>query len=847
MLDYFQEALNNIQSINWSFAGDKRSGGNVQRNDLDKNLIEIKRKNGDSSKTTCFLRYQKRLPNHGKLKCGLAFNVEHKKDNLKILPIQHGKLCIFFPADKEHTGFRFHINGPYASSIDRASIKYEDEDNVEIIATTAGLLVDGLKDIKKRGLLGLDVLEILPNGDDEVNDFFTFVWFRLVQSFKTEPLVPTRDGSYCSANELVYGPKIMSDLFSNQQMSFLSGYEGKKWAIGAIKNSRAHKFLSSLEIPTWDEDSLVSEMDSFFGKNHYYWLGKDKRPEGNKWISAQDDWWIVEFYLLLRRILKKNDSEHKSAGWKIIRTDKGHFFGNQVYFIQDDSEKDYELPIIKNALLDNLRSERRNNLKSFFIWSGAREIGEKQAIESILSKHYNLPPGKVVIAKSTHIRHMRQFVKWFREAKDIALFEGFSILRTNDPDDEACYKPSTLFLDEPFLKTSLSYLFENQGSPLHQKKWSLWSEYKTIKGFVEFVGALGVLKSIEIMRTNASRRDQKGRRHGGLLELYFERWSSYKVDEDYDIEGLDDLLKKPDIKVSQLIWKTMSNARESFLKARFRPNKSSQIRTAPSTLVEQLKNNAWLPTKNGEFRKPKDMSKKLLAKGFDFNDVTGWLDEIGFGEKEQAESQQEKEKLAKLKSLGLSKKVYEMAMKMKDDPDLLVEFQEALEKKANKADFPERPSTDPTRRAKKAKESVDGAPDVEREEKKRMVRTSASNIDKRSYLIEKYSNDDGQMVCQICKDEMPFRKRDNEYYFEAVEALKGGSKEHASNFLALCPVCAAKFKEWIKKHDDSAKLFAERVLDEDGLDVSIDMCDKPYTVSFVEQHRIDLHAYLADS
>jgi hypothetical protein len=44
------------------------------------------------------------------------------------------------------------------------------------------------------------------------------------------------------------------------------------------------------------------------------------------------------------------------------------------------------------------------------------------------------------------------------------------------------------------------------------------------------------------------------------------------------------------------------------------------------------------------------------------------------------------------------------------------------------------------------------------------------------------------------------KKRDGEYYSEAVEALSKDyyGKEHEAQFLALCPLCAAMYKELVK-------------------------------------------------
>ena len=53
---------------------------------------------------------------------------------------------------------------------------------------------------------------------------------------------------------------------------------------------------------------------------------------------------------------------------------------------------------------------------------------------------------------------------------------------------------------------------------------------------------------------------------------------------------------------------------------------------------------------------------------------------------------------------------------------------------------------------------------------------------------------------------MPFKKRDGQYYFEAVEALNTLSQELLPLHLALCPVCAAKYKEFVKRDEAALQL-----------------------------------------
>lgn len=105
-------------------------------------------------------------------------------------------------------------------------------------------------------------------------------------------------------------------------------------------------------------------------------------------------------------------------------------------------------------------------------------------------------------------------------------------------------------------------------------------------------------------------------------------------------------------------------------------------------------------------------------------------------------------------------------------------------------------------------------------------------------------NSSGQMVCQICKKEMPFKKRDGQYYFEAVEALNTLPAEHHALFLALCPVCAAKYKEFIKRDADAHERVRGAVAAATEPVIPLTLGSEAATLRFVDSHFIDLQAVL---
>ena len=130
--------------------------------------------------------------------------------------------------------------------------------------------------------------------------------------------------------------------------------------------------------------------------------------------------------------------------------------------------------------------------------------------------------------------------------------------------------------------------------------------------------------------------------------------------------------------------------------------------------------------------------------------------------------------------------------------------------------------------------------------------------DHRTLLREWYTNDSGEMICQICKEEMPFKKTDGEYYFEAIEALtirfkndelseNHFPKEYEAQYLALCPECAARYDYFARTAQGSIELMKklrDQLVNLDGLEVPVCLGELETSIRFVETHLHDLKAAL---
>jgi hypothetical protein len=329
---------------------------------------------------------------------------------------------------------------------------------------------------------------------------------------------------------------------------------------------------------------------------------------------------------------------------------------------------------------------------------------------------------------------------------------------------------------------------------------------------------------------------------------YYARHTYTKIDDDYSIDHLDDLLSRKNINISKLIWTTLRRADPIVLTARFRPNQQYTTRTAPSLLVCTLKKYDWIPDRNDVFHTPAKITRSVLPDGFIYDDRNGWLSAIGFSSEALEIVKENEEKQKHAQALGIKNlETIEIIREIEENRDLLFKVRSVIDSERKAVLFPIRESQNPERREHKIAEDIQGAPDKIYEPRERSIRISLpSKQDKETFLRESYTNSDDQMVCQICKKEMPFRKRDGRYYFEAVEVLSDQDKEHEALYLALCPLCAAMYKEFVKRDANSMSSLKESIITAEEPEIPICLGQLQTTIRFVETHFLDLRTILKE-
>src|SRR3989441_5324397 len=126
--------LSHLRSIRWQV--DQSPSGEVRRSQHSVNHFEVLKQSGGQTKISShFLKLEQPVEGLEKQRIAVAFaldflpNVERLDatrpldKQMRIVPAAPGRVAVFFPAEKETSGLRFHLHGPFVPELSRASIK----------------------------------------------------------------------------------------------------------------------------------------------------------------------------------------------------------------------------------------------------------------------------------------------------------------------------------------------------------------------------------------------------------------------------------------------------------------------------------------------------------------------------------------------------------------------------------------------------------------------------------------------------------------------------------------------------------------------------------------------------
>ncbi len=743
----------------------------------------------------------------------LGFKIE----NNQIVRAEQTPLAVYFPTSKE-TPFGFCIQGPYHTTPARDNVKENDAWNKQLISETAELIKSAMRAIKQQGLLTVSFLEAIRprEGGDGM---FEPIAASIQQAFLDEALLPTELGGFVAArNARLARGKELVDLLTSAQLTQLYGASDTlHWLPTKITENKTRllfeyltKQLSVKEIEARDFAVLLDE----------------------GFLNNQPDQWFIEFYEYLDP-LKALWGKGKPLRTKpILRLEDGNLLSpykknddtHPLAFLPPDAETDF--PIVKRTFAQD------DKARSFLESLGLKEPNIcDEVVERILPKY----DGVKEIPREEHRRDLGMIAKALcddssrgqQKVKEGA--QNARLLRAVDlKGDERFKTPQEVYHDtdalrQYFVEGADVWFLHKSYYENHEIEDELWQE----------LGIARLPRKVSLNEDSLLRKDPAKRAKD-------KPWTY----ANYDMHGLAEFLNAMQDasgreKLSDLLWEFLRQHLqanhcffEGLQKWFYHGERSEDF---PSTILYRLKTNPWLPDTDGTLVKPKEIAVDELPETY--HNAKVLIDKLGI-------------KPSSIHQLELE--AAEMLKIRVEDAQFIAAHRPEYEKlKASlaKLEFPSNPVNDPVRRTMKIKTLAAKASIKTYEKSERSVRSSEPDETKTS-LRSQYTNNDNQMICQLCHQEMPFRQPDDLHYFEKRELLLEFSlKEESAKYVALCPVCAAKYDVFIK-HDDDINSQLKEAISEPGSDndaFPLQVGTESAVLRFVETHIFDLRLLIAES
>ena len=811
-----------------------------------------------SSKWLCITGEKTVRMGKQKWSTSVAFKIGiNKKTGVEqIVPVPNGgKTFVYFPAEKEHSGLRFHLHAPFSTTVARDSIVDSDE-NKTLLANAAETLIEAIKVIKEQHLLDVYFLGVLPNKKDQLSGFYQPILDELIDAFKVNAFLPGRNGDFLMSDEALTGPADIANALDSEIASLILKRK-VQWAASCLRNSPEDLFIQSLSINIIGYTDFLNAFDNTFTR-----VGLEQ------FLYDKDDSWMRKFYLLCYEAinaLNPSGGEYEKIKWcKFIRC-SGNIVTSaldpNIYYCPPGTRPlSKKTTVIKQTILYQKGEKNHNSDKLQVLFQDYLKIktyGIGVELDRILQEYADKTS---IIPGDEYFDHIKAFSAYHKDHSDMDhSFQTIPLFIAEEPGKKRhkllCAKE--LALGNKYVKSG-NYIAKILQRPVISNLYRKYYKDAELETFIKFVTDCGAGGKAYII-------DQKAYKHPKFKDWLFVdgQLSKYEVNHDCTIVNLERLLQEKSIKISQLLWDALTEDRDAdkHVYAEYVPNRKEDLRKCDSTMIYYMKRYPWIPGKNGRFYKPGDIMIQDIRDDFIFDHNNPLLKALQFG-KNIEESQKKLEKLeADAAEEGmrlLTREEYNefqkwkkmQAKKVTGRGDLNTADLLALETKTASADIRNQiPETDGIvrnveRRSQKIEGSFKNLAALPGPQRKLFSRTNESNDKERTALFNWYNGS-----CQMCgtciidyKGRPYFVARNIIQQSKLPENIRN-TVELGWNSLCLCPNCAARYQVCEKDISSIAEQIKCLEIEnhkEDLLALEIQLAGKPQKIRYVPKHFLAL-------
>jgi len=849
--------LSSVSAIKFEIEGEQV--GLVSRSDSESPRITIAEiKNGGEMETSWLRLIGRPEGFPEKITVAAAFKlhdpsgkgaVSAGSSKLRVQPVDAGDTCIYFPAVKETSGLRFHIHAPFASTVARDSVR-DDPGNAELVAAIGALIVRELPVLRDQGLLDDGLLSALPNIDDVLVAPYDEIRRAVYAAFNETDLTPVfGGGGFLPAQQLIQSPTEFRAGLVEADLEILLELHGNKptfdphWM--APKTGKAGLFLKGLMTRQcgWLElgeifDNVEAEYSELASTDEEDVETLTLLTLWHNWLCSKSDIQLRNFYILVGLGFLEEHFD-TSFALPIIRVNNKdeiqHVRGQDVYLPTDKSDTGPCRVLVSLSYFEDDESNKSSNsLEAFYESFQVQRWDDRADVKSRLMTYKSGSFPNVI----EHLLDLQVFVKYLtNNPNDLWLFKHSTILIGENSEGELTWVSSEkLVIDSPYEATGLALL--------PQFRHRLWSGYKgEIDLVVEFAQRIGAKKELVVEGV------------APYLNREFRwEWARYNKEShlgtrtDWDLPEFESICNTNNPILLRTLWDFVCNKQPRIMEAVYQANGGSQVHRFTSQIGQKLSETEWVFDRHGYQRAPRSMTLEELAEDWPKPPPNSLASVLGFGEELRKKDAAIQEQSKQAESLGL---LPELVVAMQDlSPEEQAEAARDFREKKRRPSFgPGETSINPDLRTIISTEDAGNAPGKTKVVKERSVSDGQDQKVKNEakvYLRQKYIADE-KMYCQACHDPATFKVKDD-WFFEAVEFVPNRKQLLTENYLALCPLCAAKYL-YARDPEDHEALLAkvlEWKIDDEAPVVSftLALAGKRVDLYFTQTHAISLKAKL---
>ena len=536
-----------------------------------------------------------------------------------LIPKRHSTFC-FFPT-KEVSGLNFIIHAPFLLTDSREGIRAGEQHNIDMILLLSKLAADSLvylRDIgqsKKVPLINDNILDIIPYDESGFEDVsskksisFKPFYTSIKEAFKTEFLIPTLENGYVASSDAYWGGvdnSPLADVFSNNQLAFLTGNKNARWAFASLSTPRSagksvkFDYIKAVVQKNITDTTILDLISNVF-------------------IESQKIEWLHHLY----KYISVNAERTKRIKVKPIFLNSD---GKAVAAFDVKEQAILFLPLDGGSAYTTINESLLQNevTLEFIKQIGVSEPSLRDEIYNIILKQY-----KDGIPIDTR-PHFKKFFRYYQactqaEAKSfLSLIKEYDFVLYASADDKTQYRGKASRLYFPF--ESLSQWF----APKPKTNFVSYDEYLELVGtdkkeeLVIFLTDIGVKDVPQVLSRQLNYQEAMQIQSNWAYSSRGQTWTEKAIDGCAEV--IDLVVEKEDADLSVLLWSQLLRFVEiGYLNSYCWPKDnvlfgrydyfyySQQSEHYESSEAKRLRTQPWLLNNNGEFVSASELTVQTL-------------------------------------------------------------------------------------------------------------------------------------------------------------------------------------------------------------------------------------------